>query len=278
MTGLAGHIQLVEEQFEDFSQSDLITASNMALEFVSNFFDPNQYLSSKPHPSVEAFSDFDALGRSNESANIGLVKENQKIAVIEAEKQEKKKDQQQDTIIDFIAVLKEQQLERLKIEPWRVGDKDWDVSDAGIDATIERIHNDLDGMAEEYGLSDEQKQVLETLGEELEGKSKSEQEAILNRYDTEHPDVVDVFMDNTEKQSRSLAPKAEHTQKAEVQTEEKTVQNTNVEASSFDDLFDDSFSAPSEISASFNSPAQGETPSQVAHVGEPTTKIEFGLS
>ena len=203
-------------------------------------------------PYLAVWGDFSAMGLSTESANIGAMWERQKEFAIEIKKKENEAEQNRENAVIATALMQDiYQPEDYELHNFTVNGKTYQVSQAGIDATIDRIENDLDGMAEEYNLSDEQKQKLDDLKDRLKGKTWEEQQAIIQDFAKGNPDIVDAFLDNANKDSVELELSQEHKAEAtQLNTPDTLVNN--------DDMGFDEFDSNPVISAEYNMVAQGE--------------------
>lgn len=270
---LAGHIELSADKFDidlsgDIDISSLMQVSKLNLSFLATSDNLNDYLGDKVHPTTQEFNDFDVLGKSVESANISNARDVREEVFTAEQEKEKELEEQQDNFVAVLAIIQENlRPEDVEFQTWNVGGQDWQVSNAGIQATIARIEHDLDGMAEEYGLDEQQKQDLVDLKDELKGKSAEEQQAILDRVAKENPAVAKAFMNDAENQSAELKSVYDHNVQAEV------ANDVIVTAS---DSFDDFSSAP-VLSANFNPNAIGEVPVVDGQIAKVEPSVGYGL-
>ncbi len=250
--------------------------------YIATKENPSEFLTAVVHPTTQAFWDFDAMGLTVESANIGRAKFVKEQIEIEADEKEQEKNQQQDAFAEFIAIMQGVlNPEDYELHDWNINGQQYQVSKAGIEATLDRIRNDLDGMAEEYGLSDDQKQKLDDLEKEMRGKTPEEQQAILDRFAKDNPEVVEAFMKEQEKQAtglkRELDSKLALDNEVENQNEQQLSMSGPQETYSEDSFFDDLGGMESEIAAEFNPNAFGDSPAPMEQVAPVTKKLEIGL-
>ena len=123
MTGLAAQIQLDESDFAfnssgNIDVSGMLVSSRMIIDFLASKASPSEYIGFTMHPSLQEFYDFDAMGRSSESANIGYLKavsKNSQIAQDEKEQEsENIQDAYQDTL-DQIEERREEMNEKMRL-------------------------------------------------------------------------------------------------------------------------------------------------------------------
>ena len=270
---LAEHIELSADKFDidlsgDIDISSLMQVSKLNLSFLATSDNLNDYIGDKVHPTTQEFNDFDVLGKSVESANISNARDVREEVFTAEQEKEKELKEQQDNFVAVLAIIQENlRPEDVEFQTWNVGGQDWQVSNAGIQATIARIEHDLDGMAEEYGLDEQQKQDLVDLKDELKGKSAEEQQAILDRVAKENPALAKAFMNDAENQSAELKSEFMH------KTQAKVANDVTVTAS---DSFDDFSSAPI-LSANFNPNAIGEVPVVDGQIAKVEPSVEYGL-
>lgn len=119
MTGLAAQIQLDESDFAfnssgNIDVSGMLVSSRMIIDFLASKANPSEYIGFTMHPSLQEFYDFDAMGRSSESANIGYLKAVSKNSQIEEKKEEKKQDNIQNAIEEVFEDIQEKRIEQMQ--------------------------------------------------------------------------------------------------------------------------------------------------------------------
>ena len=173
--------------------------------YIATKENPSEFLTAVVHPTTQAFWDFDAMGLTVESANIGrakFVKEQ-----IEFETKEKQKDK--DTQQDVIDIIEDQREARQRSQQelydnfgyqdgiYTVGGKVF--SEEVLDDNIKQAEDDPATFARETGIEEDEVPTAMALMTELRGVDQNDPEAIAGIYDKYPPHIREAVLDKLEK-------------------------------------------------------------------------------
>lgn len=155
MTGLAAQIQLDESDFAFNSSgsievSGMLVSSRMTIDFLASKESPSEHIGFTMHPSLQEFYDFDAMGRSSESANIGYLRAVSKNIEIATKEEEKKQDNIQNLAEEVIRDRHEERMQDMR--KWG----DLQYTDEDLETALSNILKDREGVQARNGLTDEE--------------------------------------------------------------------------------------------------------------------------